>query len=1052
MNKILLLLSALTLILISESFSQVTTSSMSGVVTDKAGQVLPGASVIAVHEPTGTPYGVATLNNGRFTIPNMRIGGPYKVTISFIGFEGVEKTGIYLSLGEEFVLNVELSEDVEALSEVVIKGDNLFISDKTGASTQIDNETIKKMPTITRSAQDIYRLNPASDGNSFAGRNNQFNNFSLDGSIFNNPFGLDAATPGGQTDAQPVSLDAIDQIQVSIAPYDITQAGFTGAAVNAVTKSGTNQFKGTVFGFYRTDELTGSKVDGEEIFVPELTQLQTGFSLGGPIIKNKLFFFANMEIERRQDLGSGGWVANNNDGTTAINESRVLASDLIAVRDALAGLGYETGAYEGYTHNTDNQKGIFKLDWNINSKHSLTATYNFLDASKDKPANPNAIGRRGPDATTLQFFNSGYQITNKIQSGSIEVRSLFGNRFSNKFQAGVTAFRDSRNPFSAPAPVININRDGVRYIVAGHEPFSINNRLDQNVYQATNNFSIYAGDHTVTVGASFERFDFDNSFNLGIYDPSGYPAGTFGPGFSNVSDFLAYVDSGSMASVFNYADSTFESNNSNNAWALAETNLGQFALYAQDEWSISRDFTLTYGVRMDMPLYFNTEEKIRENIERKGGTIEEGGTYAPDVTYYDKDGNSVFLNSTDLPKRTPLISPRIGFNYNMQGLSKTLLRGGTGLFTGRLPFVWIGNQVANPDFFFYTMTDRDFQFPQVWRSNVGVEHTLESGLTFSTDLIFTKDLNAMIVRNYGLRTPEGELEGVDNRLIYRAEDRAEGPFGGTTNAYVFTNSDQGYSFNWIIEAKKSWNNGLFASLAYNFLEAQEVSSIAAEISGDAYDRNPALGNVNNPSLAPSLYGNRHRFVGLANKTFVYGKKWATTISIFAEYSQGGRFSYTYSGDINNDGSGLNDLLYIPTEAEIQQMQFDETNASQAAQRTAFNSFIEQDEYLSENRGSYAERYAALSPWVGKIDLRLLQDYKLPNDHVIQFSLDVINFGNLLNSSWGVRQFPQNTQPVGVSVNNAEPTYSFDTNLESTFVSDFSLNSRWQIQLGLRYSF
>lgn len=1037
-----------------QAMGQVTTSSMSGLVLDDMGEPLPGANVIALHEPTGTQYGVATRINGRFNIPNMRVGGPYIVRVSFIGFEEVTKDNINLKLGEDYILNVELSSDISQLSEVIITGENAFVSDRTGASTSIDNKTINRMPTITRSAQDIYRLNPASDGNSFAGRNNQFNNFSLDGSIFNNPFGLDAATPGGQTDAQPVSLDAIDQIQVAIAPYDITQAGFTGASVNAVTKSGTNEFHGTVFGFYRTDALTGSKVAGEEIFVPELTQLQTGFSVGGPIIKNKLFFFANMEIERRSDLGSAGWVANNGDNTTAINESRVLASDLEAVSAALSGLGYETGPYEGYTHYTENQKGILKLDWNINKNHSLTATYNFLDAFKDKPANPFAIGRRGPDATTLQFYNSGYQIQNKIHSGLIELRSNFGSKFSNKLQAGYTAFRDSRDPFSTPAPVININRNNVRYIVAGHEPFSINNRLDQDVYQITDNFDIYQGDHTITVGASLEAFLFDNSFNLGVYDAGNWIAGTFGAGFPSVEAFLDSANNTTYVSdALAFAQGVNNTNSANDSWALAETNLGQFAIYAQDKWSISRDFTLTYGVRMDMPLYFDTKEKIAENIERKGGLLSEGGTYAPDVNYFDDEGNPVQLDSEELPKQTPLISPRVGFNWNVNGESKLLLRGGSGFFTGRLPFVWIGNQVANPDFFFYTTTANDFQFPQVWRTNLGVERNFDGGLGLSTDLIFTKDLNAMIVRNYGLGNASETLSGVDNRNVFGANDRAQGPFGGATNAYVFSNSTKGYSFNWIIEAKKSWDNGLYTALSYNFLETQEVSSIPAEISGDAYDRNPILNNPNNPTLSPSLYGNRHRFVLSANKRFEYGKL-GTTLSLFGEYYQGGRFSYTYSGDINNDGSGLNDLIYVPTESELESMQFSGNAADQTAQRAALNDFIAQDEYLSSIRGDYAERYASLSPWVAKFDFRLLQDYTLNNGNLLQFSLDVLNIGNLINSNWGVRQFPSNTQPIGVSVdpNTNVPTYSFDTNLESTFVNDFSLNSRWQVQLGLRYRF
>jgi len=1032
--------------------AQVTTASIEGVVVDQNGETLPGANVIAVHGPSGSKRGVSTRSNGKFTLNNLRVGGPYTVTASFVGFKSQKLEGIFLTLGKTESLRFQLTEDVAGLDEVVVTAGSEDINDsRTGAATTIDNAELQDMPTITRSAEDIYRLEPSSDGNSFAGRNDQFNNFSLDGSIFNNPFGLDAATPGGQSNAQPISLDAIDQIQVSVAPYDVTQSGFTGAAVNAVTKSGTNTFKASVFSYYRNEDLTGSKVSGNEIFVPDLTQLQTGISVGGPIIKDKLFFFANFELERREDLGNNFLASGPN--VSGTNVSRVEAADLMAVSNVLESrYGYDTGPYERYSHDTDNNKGILKLDWNINQKHSLTLTYNFLDAFREQNAHPSALGRRGPDATTLQFFNSGYRINNDIQSGILELRSMFGNKFSNKFQVGYTHFDDSRDPFSEPFPVINIAKNGIRYIVAGHEPFSIHNRLDQKVYQATNNFDIFANDHTITIGTSFEAFQFDNSFNLGAYF-SGQPGGTFAGDFSSVQDFLNYVNSGQFDSAVQFARDTFQNNNANDSWALAETNVGQWAFYAQDKWSITENFTLTYGLRMDLPLYFDTKDKIQENIARKGGTVSEGGTYAPDVTYFDEDGNAVQFDQTKLPDQDPLISPRLGFNWDVLSDQTLQLRGGSGLFTGRLPFVWIGNQVANPDFFFYQTTSPDFDFPQVWRSNLGVEKAFENGWLLSTDFIYTKDINAAIVRNYGLKPPSGTLNGVDNRAYYLSSDRATGPFGGPTNAYIFTNSDKGYSFNWTVEAKKSFKNGLFASLAYNYLDAKDVSSIEAEISSDAFARNPALGNVNDPELAPSIYGNKHRFVGRLNKTFNYGDgRWATTVSLFFEYAKGGRYSYTYAGDANGDGSVLNDLIYIPTQSELEQYDFTGNASEQEAQRQAFNEYIAQDDYLNSNRGEYAEKYAILSPWNSQWDLRIVQDLNL-GKNAIEFSMDILNIGNLLNSDWGVKQSPVNTQPIGVSVDgNQNPTYTFDTSLDDTYTNQFSLQSRWQIQFGIRYSF
>jgi hypothetical protein len=1028
------------IVLATATKAQVTTATLVGQINDVSGEALIGAAITALHEPSGVLYGTTTRIDGSFTLPNLRVGGPYTIEASYVGYKNSRVENVNLSLAQKLWLTFDMEEAPLEAGEVVItaRQSDVLNNERTGAATIISNELLQSLPTISRSASDYYRLTPSSDGNSFGGRNDQFNNFSLDGSIFNNPFGLDAATPGGQADAQPISLDAIEQIQVSLAPYDVTQSGFTGAGINAVTKSGTNDFHGTVFGFYRNQDFTGSKVDGTEINVPDLSQTQLGFSLGGPIIKNKLFFFINAEIERKEDAGAN--VIASRPGAKGGNISRVLAADLEMVSQLLdAKYGYKTGPYENYILDTESNKGIVKLDWNISNNHKLTASYNFLDAFKQKPAHPSAIGRRGPDLTTLQFQNSGYQINNKISSGIVELNSIFGNQFSNKLQVGYTAFRDDRDPASSPFPVVNISKDGIRYIVAGHEPFSIHNVLDQDVFQISDNFNIYLPKHTVTVGTSLERFDFNNSFNLGAYG---------GLVFAPDVDINAFADSVNAG----YYDAGVAAAaaldvNDDSQWALAETNVGQWAFYVQDEWDLQDNFKLTLGLRMDLPLYFDTDKKIQENIDRNC-------CYDPTITYYDEAGNPVLFDHTKLPDQTPLFSPRLGFNWDVKSDNTLQVRGGTGLFTGRLPFVWIGNQVANPNFFFYNITAPDFKFPQVWRSNLGADKAFENGWILTTDLIYTKDVNGMMVRNYGLKPPTARLGGVDNRLVYdSATDRAL-VFGAPTNAYVFTNTDVGSSFNATVSMQKRWSNGLYASLAYNFLDSKDASSIEAEISSDAYDRNPAIGHVNNAVLSPSLYGNKHRVVGVASKKFSYSNdKLATTLSIFAEYAQGGRFSYTYSGDINGDGSGLNDLIYIPTDSEIDQMNFSGGTGEQSAQRTALKSFIAQDDYLSSNRGSYMEKYGILNQWYSNWDLRILQDFKFGNNNTIQVSIDVLNIGNLLSNKWGVRTLPVNTQPIGVSVDaDQNPTYSFETGLQNTYTNDFGLNSRWQMQFGLRYIF
>ena len=1018
--------------------AQTTTSKINGIITDTAGETLFGANIVALHTPTGTVSGTTALDNGRYALSNLRIGGPYTISVSYLGYKSKKITNVFLTLGKTTNINVVLSEDSNTLEEIVISSgkNTVFNNDRTGAQTSIRSKDLRTLPTISRSAADFTRLDPSASGGSFGGRNDQFNNFTLDGSIFNNPFGLDAATPGGQTASQPVSLDAIEQISVSTAPYDVTLSGFTGASVNAVTKSGTNAVIGTVYGFFRNQDFTGGKIKGESIFVPNLTQSQTGVSIGAPIIKDKLFVFVNFEKDERSDLGQS-WLPNT--GSNAINESRVLKADLDEVQSALAGIGYETGAYEGFTHNSNSTKGLFKLDWNMNKDNRLSFVYNFLNASRDLPAHPTALGFRGPSSQMLQFENTGYQINNNLNSFLIELNSTISNNITNKLQAGYTHFDDFRTPKSTPMPAFRIqDGNGGNYIIAGHEPFSIHNKLDQKVFQITNNLNINKGNHNYTIGFSFEKFEFDNSFNLGAYglgDDRGY-VGAFGGDFANMAAFRTGISSGLLADAFAAAQNTFNDKNTNDSWALAETNVGQFALYAQDDWNVNDNFKLSYGVRFDKPLFFDSAQKAQEVIDKS--------FYLPETPYTNPaTGETVLFDSTQMPNNNFLISPRIGFNWDVNGDSTLQLRGGSGLFTGRFPFVWLGNQIGNPNAYYYQVVDPNFKFPQVWRTSFGVDMQLKDGTILTTDVFYTKDINGAHVQNWGLSNPTGTLGGVDNRPIYNDADKGN-------NAYVFTNSNKGRTLNLTFKGQKTFDNGLYVMAAYNYLDSQDVNSIEAEITGDAFDFNPILSNANNATLANSRYGDNHRFIGVASKSWSYGsnKKWSTTVSSFYELAKGGRFNYTYAGDINNDGSNLNDLIYVPTTSEISQMQF-----STSEDAANLDNFIKQDAYLKGRRGQYAERYAALAPWRGKMDVKFIQNLKLENNNSLEFSIDILNFGNLMNSDWGLVQQPNAVQPIGVSVDESGlPTYSFNTSLKDTFVYNSTLLSRWQMQFGLRYSF
>ncbi|MEY4526104.1 MAG: hypothetical protein RIR57_1475, partial [Bacteroidota bacterium] len=493
----------------------------------------------------------------------------------------------------------------------------------------------------------------------------------------------------------------------------------------------------------------------------------------------------------------------------------------------------------------------------------------------------------------------------------------------------------------------------------------------------------------------------------------------------------------------------------NGGWNLSETTVGQLAFYAQDEWSVNDNLKLTFGLRADKPMYFNTSELIQKFIDTDNS---EG--YLPGINYFNpKNGNSVNFNSTQLPGNAILWSPRVGFNWDNDGMKKTQVRGGTGIFTGRLPFVWIGNQVSGIDPFFYQVVDTDFKFPQVWRTSLGIDHKFDNNYILTVDMSYNKDINGVHVQDWGLKTPTSRLSGVDKRAIYGANDKGiwtDYGFPADAHAYVMTNTDKGSAFNTSVKVQKTFDNGLYASVAYNYLVAKDVNSIEAEITGDAFVFNPAQGNVNDAVLSNSKYGDTHRLIGVGSKKWSYGSnnKWATTISTFFEYAQGGRFSYTYGGDINNDGAFGNDLIYVPTSTQINEMTF-----SGPGQAAAYENFIKQDDYLNSIRGQYAARYGALSPWRGKWDIKLIQDYNFKTSssskvNTIQFSIDILNVGNMINSDWGLVQLPTSVQPIGVSVDavTKQPTYTFNGQQTKTFNYDSSLASRWQAQFGIRYIF
>ena len=1050
----------------------VTTAALSGLVSDSSGNGLAGASILAVHVPSGAQYRAVSRVSGAYSLPNLRVGGPYRVTVTQVGWQPRTNDDVYLTLGQTRRMDFVMARAAQQLAPArIVAGRSETASERTGATTSIDLVTVTVTPSVKRSTRDLTRLDPRSDGNfAFGGRNWLFNNVTLDGSYFNNSFGLDDPAPGGQTNAEPVPFDAVEQVHVSIAPFDVRQGGFTGASVNTVTRSGTNTLRGSLYSFQRTDALQGNEVRGAQVIAnPDLAYRQTGFSISGPLQRDKLFFFLNAELERNDDPGTN-FVASR--GTTGFGISRVQAATMDAISDRLREVyQYETGPYEGYTNETNNDKVLAKVDWNINERNNAYFRFNYLNATRDLPPHPFVLSfnntGRGPNATSLPFRNSGYAIQNKLQSYAFEWNSR-SSGWANRFYASYNRFRDRRAPFSEDFPTIEIGEQGVTYTTAGHEPFSIHNILDQDIWQVTNNLSFFAGNHAFTVGANYEAFSFFNSFNIfrhGLFFVPG-----IGSTYSSVQEFMNATAPNNPNRV------DFRGMIGTGPFKGENIGVGQISLYAQDEWIRSNRLTVTYGLRVDVPMYF---------------TDPVDNPFSRGLTALDEDRNPEVVDQSKLPGSTVMWSPRLGFNWNVAGDRDLVLRGGTGIFTGRVPFVWVGNVISNPggnpnlypaanaeqiptkygsilqQSFDVNAMDPDFKFPQVWTTSVGIDKALPGNMIGTVDVMYAKDINAVFMRNADLVAPRGTLR--DGRPFFGGPGSSELNADFGAGIYVIDNTDEGYSFNVSGVLRKQFGSSASAGLGYSHTQARNNLK-STEIASVLWQNQPVQGDPNNPELSYSEFGQRHRIVGDAQYTKTWSNTMNTRIGIFVEVAEGNRFagaggnrySFIYSGDVNGDGTGGNDLIYIPNDqSDIVLVPFtDASGRTVTAQEqwTNLDAFIAQDKYLSTHRGQIAERFGAVNPWYNAIDVRLLHDVALNSGdrrHTWQLSFDIMNVANLLNSDWGVRKVASAsaTSPLRVAGFNAagEPMLNF-TGPASTYIDDPDVLSRWRAQIGLRYFF
>lgn len=1084
--KAIFLIPLLLCIGILTGYSQVTTSSMTGVVKSTKGEPLVGATVVARHEPTGSTFTTLTRTGGIFDITNMPPGGPYTITITYVGYTAYKKSEVNIPLGEKFDMQTEMS-DKELQSVVVTAAGRKGITEKTGASTNISNRLVQNMPNIARSITNLTRVTPQSNGNSFAGMNNRYNNIMIDGSLFNNNFGRsgDGMVPGGATSA--ISVDAIDQVQVNIAPYDVRQAGFVGSGINAVTRRGTNNWYGTAYGYYRNQDFTGKKVKDRDVPNAKRSTKIFGGSIGGPIIKDKLFFFFNMESEKRTQPGQT-WVAKTSASDNNPNATSVLASDLDAVRTYLMNTpkfgGFDPGAYQGYDFETDNTKFLGRVDWNITNKHRATFRFTTSETNEDDMVNSSSTSglsnvaginnsRRGGPTGGMAYTGTNFKNNVKVWSGVFELNSTFSSRWSNQFIASYTKNELVRVP-NSNVPFVDIMNNGSNnvYISFGTDLFSYKNEIRDKALNISENVTYVTGKHSITAGINFDAMQFANSFTSAA-----------GPGYyrySSLASFLADEAPAVYALAYDPTNAT--------GIKVPEAKFSQLGFYLQDIFSVTNKLKLTYGLRVDLPMY-PYDPPRNQALEQ--------------VMFKDQNLIDEQFDVSQWPDTKPLWSPRLGFTYDAKGDKSLIVRGGTGIFTGRIPFIWLVNQVGDngvvralyqptgatlanirystdrnahlpptplppvgttiPNGSSYSAAAEDFRMPQVWRSNLAVDKRFAGSYTATFEAIYTKMINNVYFRNANLGGQSGTLGGVaDKRPTYTQRLNS-----GINQMIVMDNTSKGYSLALTGQLQKSFSNKWEAGIAYTYTLAKEVAIGSSDQSASGFNTNNIINNPNQPDLGHSNFAVPHRIVANASYRLEYlNKNMATTFSLFYSAQPQERYTYRYANDINGDGQ-RNDAIYIPKDpseiAFVEGATLGGKTYTAQEQSDAFFKYIENDPYLKKHKGEYMEKYGAVLPWNHTVDLRVLQDFiyrRGANKHTLQFSVDVINLLNLLNSEWGYRySYTFGTfQDMGVlgtqnPFNRGTPRYTFDpAGPTKGYQPNYSTSSTWGIQLGLRYIF
>jgi hypothetical protein len=1093
----------------------VTTGAITGIVLNADKTAVVGAEVIAIHLPSGTSYESRSRSDGRFSILGVRVGGPYSVTVTFSGgagtaFQPETQDGIAVNLGVSAdltftVRNIAVQETVTVTATV----DPVFSSARTGASTSVSRDEIAELPTISGRISDLTRLTPQASGNSFAGQDNRLNNITVDGSYFNNAFGLGEGQPGGRTGVAPISLESIEQVQVSVAPFDVRQGNFVGAAVNTVTRSGTNQFSGSFYHRYRNEDYVGTEAAGLTVNPGTFTFRDTGVWGGGPIVKNKLFVFGNYENEKASSP-LHTFVANTGGQPVGGNVTRVLKSDLDTLSAYLkTNFSYDTGGYENLPADTPAKRYLLRFDYNVSNSNKVSFRYNQLDSSSGKNLSGSSsagLGRTTFSTNHLHFAASNYAQLETIKSGVGEWNSVLGNTISNSLIAGYTKNDESRDDPGPLFPFVDILApDGTAYLSFGTEPFTPNNELRYHTFQLQDNVTKFTAKHSLTFGATYQQYQSDNVF-FNCCKQGAYVYSSLADFYADANGFLTNPNRATSAvTVRQFGLRYMNIPGLDKPTQILDVKYG--GAYAQDEWRPRANVTITAGLRFDVPK-FDTTGYVNPNADA--------------LTFRSEDGSPVQYSSGKLPEPKILWSPRVGFNWDVNSDQKTQVRGGIGVFTGQPLYVWISNQLGNTgvlqgsfreDFttarpfvtdvarfrpavtgagaasYELDVTDNGFKFPQVWRNNIAVDHRLPGGVIGTVEYIYNRDVNGIYYINANLPAAQSAFNGVDTRPRWVGAsctapsagpcvNRINNGVGNqVTGAIVMKNQDVGRSWNLSGQLSKRVG-GLSLRGAYSYGDSKNtIDPGSTALSSWQLNQTPA--DPNNPGLGRSSSAQGHRVYWQASYSRSYFGFGETMVAAFWEAKptlNGASFSstasYVFAGDMNGDGAAGNDLIYIPrSTSEMNFVGFTAPNgttftADQQAQ--AFEAYINQDDYLRKHRGEYAERGGIFYPMVKRMDLSVTQDiFKNIGGkrNAGQFRIDFTNFGNLLNSNWGVSQrlVAPATQANGAQILTnpgvdalGRSTYRLalvnNQLISKSFQTNTNLGDVYQFMLSFRYSF